>query len=102
MDELVAWASDIKEYALQQAISGKEWTGWKLVEGRSNRKYSNEAAVIEAVTDAGFDPYEKKLLGITAMQKLFLNLALMNFLQPTSKSRKANQLSYRKAISVRL
>lgn len=30
----------------------------------------NEAAVIEAVTDAGFDPYEKKLLGITAMQKL--------------------------------
>ena len=70
VDELVAWASDIKEYALQQAISGKEWTGWKLVEGRSNRKYSNEAAVIEAVTDAGFDPYEKKLLGITAMQKL--------------------------------
>ena len=70
VDELVSWASDIKEYALQQAISGKEWTGWKLVEGRSNRKYSNEAAVIEAVTDAGFDPYEKKLLGITAMQKL--------------------------------
>lgn len=70
VDELVAWASDIKEYALQQAISGKEWTGWKLVEGRSNRKYSNEAAVIETVTDAGFDPYEKKLLGITAMQKL--------------------------------
>ena len=68
-DELVAWASDIKEYALQQAISGKEWAGWKLVEGRSNRKYSNEEAVIQAVTDAGFDSYEKKLLGITAMQK---------------------------------
>ena len=68
-DELVAWASDIKEYALQQAISGKEWNGWKLVEGRSNRKYSNEEAVIQVVTDAGFDPYEKKLLGITAMQK---------------------------------
>ena len=68
-DELVAWASDIKEYALQQAISGKEWAGWKLVEARSNRKYSNEEAVIQAVTDAAFDPYEKKLLGITAMQK---------------------------------
>lgn len=69
VDELVAWVSGIKEYALQQAISGKEWTGWKLVEGRSNRKYSNEEAVIQAVTDAGVDPYEKKLLGITAMQK---------------------------------
>ena len=70
IDDLVTWASDIKEYALQQAISGKEWSGWKLVEGRSNRKYTNDAAVAEAVTKAGFDPYERKLLGVTAMQKL--------------------------------
>lgn len=70
VDELVAWASDIKEYALRQAVSGKEWNGWKLVEGRSNRKYTNEVAVIQAVSEAGFDPYEKKLLGITALQKL--------------------------------
>ena len=70
VDELVSWASDIKEYALQQALSGKEWTGFKIVEGRSNRRYSNEAAVIDAVEKAVFDPYEKKLLGITAMQKL--------------------------------
>lgn len=70
VDELVSWAADIKEYALQQAISGKEWHGWKLVEGRSNRKYTNEPAVIDAVTDAGFDPYERKVLGVTAMQKL--------------------------------
>jgi hypothetical protein len=70
VDELVSWASDIKEYALQQALSGKEWSGFKLVEGRANRKYSNETAVIDAVEKAGFDPYEKKLLGITAMQKL--------------------------------
>ena len=36
VDALTTWASDVKEYALQQAISGKEWTGWKLVEGRSH------------------------------------------------------------------
>lgn len=70
VDDLVAWASDIKEYALQQAFSGKVWSGFKLVEGRSNRKYVNEAAVAAAVEEAGFDPYEQKLLGITAMQKL--------------------------------
>ena len=70
VDDLVSWASDIKEYALQQAISGKAWSGWKLVEGRSNRKYTNEASVAATVTNAGFDPYEKKLLGVTAMQKL--------------------------------
>lgn len=69
-DQLVSWVNDIKEYALQQAISGKDWIGFKLVEGRSNRRYTDEAAVTQAVTNAGFDPYERKLLGITAMQKL--------------------------------
>lgn len=70
VDMLSAWVSDIKEYALQQAISGKEWPGWKLVEGRSNRKYTNDAAVAVVVEKAGFDPYEKKVVGITAMQKM--------------------------------
>ena len=70
VDELVSWASDIKEYALQQAISGKEWTGWKLVEGRSNRKYANDTVVADVVEHAGFDPYERKVLSVTAMQKL--------------------------------
>lgn len=70
VDALTAWASDVKEYALQQAISGKDWTGWKLVEGRSNRKYTNDAVVAAAVESVGFDPYERKVLGITAMQKL--------------------------------
>jgi hypothetical protein len=69
VDELVLWASDIKEYALQQALSGKKWHGFKLVEGRSVRKYTNETAVATAVENAGFDPYEQKLLSITAMQK---------------------------------
>lgn len=66
-DDLAAWVSDIKEFALQSAVSGKRWTGWKLVEGRSNRKYTDEGAVADAVTAAGFNPYEQKLLGITAM-----------------------------------
>jgi hypothetical protein len=69
-DELVSWASDIREYALRQAVSGKKWTGWKLVEGRSNRKYVNETVVADVVERAGFDPYERRVLGVTAMQKL--------------------------------
>lgn len=66
-DALAAWVSDVKDYALQAAVSGKQWTGWKLVEGRSNHKYTDETAVAEAVTKAGYNPYEQKLLGITAM-----------------------------------
>lgn len=68
-ETLVSWADDIKAYALQQALTGIHYPGYKLVEGRSNRKYTDEAAVAQTVSDAGYDPYEKKLLGITAMQK---------------------------------
>ena len=70
IDSLITWANDIKEYALRQAVSGKLWKGWKLVEGRSNRKYVNEETVVKTVTEAGFDSYEKKLLSVSAMQKL--------------------------------
>lgn len=70
LDDLTSWAADLKDYALSRALSGKVWHGFKLVEGRSNRRYLNEEAVAQTVIDAGFDPYEKKLLGIIAMQKL--------------------------------
>ena len=70
IDDLVSWASDIKEYALQAALGGKKWNDWKLVEGRSNRKYTNETTVAETVSGAGYDPYEKSVLGITAMEKM--------------------------------
>ncbi|MBQ8383430.1 MAG: DUF2800 domain-containing protein [Clostridia bacterium] len=82
VDALTAWASDVKEYALQQAVSGKEWTGWKLVEGRSNRKYTNENAVAATVEGAGFDPYEQKVLGVTAMQKLLGKTRFEELLAP--------------------
>ena len=82
VDALVAWATDVKEYALQQAVSGKEWSGWKLVEGRSNRKYTNDAIVAATVERAGFDPYERKLLGITAMQKVLGKTRFEELLAP--------------------
>ncbi|MCC8159737.1 MAG: DUF2800 domain-containing protein [Oscillospiraceae bacterium] len=69
-DELVSWVSDIKDYALEQALLGKEWQRYKAVEGRSNRKYTNDECVASVVSAAGYDPYERKVLGIAAMTKL--------------------------------
>ena len=69
IDTLVSWAEDVKAWALQQALSGVRYPGFKLVEGRSIRKYTDEAAVADIVKKAGFDPFEQRLLGITAMQK---------------------------------
>ncbi|EAC4489551.1 DUF2800 domain-containing protein [Listeria monocytogenes] len=69
VDDLVSWSNDIKEYALKLALGGKQWANHKLVEGRSTRKYSNDNDVAAAVIKAGYDPYDKKLLGVTAMTK---------------------------------
>lgn len=32
IDDLIAWANDIKDFALQQALSGTEYEGFKVVE----------------------------------------------------------------------
>lgn len=69
-DEFISWANDIKDFALAEALSGKQYENYKLVEGRSVRKYTSESDVVKAVRGAGYDPYEKKVLGITAMTKL--------------------------------
>ena len=82
LDGLTSWAADVKEYALQQAVGGKKWSGWKLVEGRSNRKYRSDADVANVVAHAGFDPYEHKVRGITAMQKLLGKTRFEKLLAP--------------------
>ncbi|HFU4472074.1 TPA: DUF2800 domain-containing protein [Streptococcus suis] len=70
LDQLVSWANDVKAHALNEATSGHQIPGYKLVEGRAVRKYSDESQVADAVSRIGLDPYEKKLLTITAMTKL--------------------------------
>lgn len=71
---LVKWAEDLKDGALTRALEGETFPGWKVVEGRSNRKYSGtEDEIVRQCEGAGFDRallYEHKLLGVTAMESL--------------------------------
>lgn len=69
-DELASWVTDVKEYALSQTLRGVRYPGYKVVEGRSARKHSNDEFAASVVSGAGFDPYARKILGITEMQKL--------------------------------
>lgn len=72
-DELQHWVKDVGDYALEQALAGKQYNGWKLVEGRSVRKYADDLKVAEALKAAGYDEamlYERKLYGISAMEKI--------------------------------
>ena len=68
--DLKKWLTAVEKHALDEANNGKHYPGLKLVEGRSVRKYTDEEAVAKKVEGLGHEPYEKKLLGITAMTKL--------------------------------
>lgn len=72
LEGLTKWAGDIMAYASDAAINhGKYWNGYKVVEGRSVRKYTNEAAVAEAAKAAGYsDIYRHSLITLTEMEKL--------------------------------
>lgn len=68
------WITSVTDYALDQAVNhGVEWPGMKLVEGRSNRKFSDEKKAGETLEDMGFTEeqiWNIKLKGITDMTKL--------------------------------
>lgn len=74
MDIFRNWMSAVEEYALQAALNGKAFPGFKLVEGRSNRKYVDEKKVADRLIENGYKSdliYEPaKLKTITAMEKL--------------------------------
>ena len=72
LDGLTIWASEIFAYAQEAALHrGKRWRGFKVVEGRSVRRYTDEEAVIQAAREAGYtDIFRRKLLPIIEMEKL--------------------------------
>lgn len=72
LPDLTKWANEIISYATDAAVShGKEWNGFKVVEGRSVRKYRDEERVAETAKQHGYiDIYRQNLIPMTEMQKL--------------------------------
>ncbi len=89
------WLTAVEEYALDQAVNhGQEYPGMKVVEGRSNRKYTDDDGVIKTLVAEGYEEpllYKpKEVLGITAMTKLlgkkqFNNLLSDLIIKPQGK-----------------
>lgn len=73
-DEIEKWAKEIKQYALDEALKGTKFPGWKLVEGRSNRVIENEDALVALLIEFGYPEdklYKPRALeGITNLEKL--------------------------------
>lgn len=72
LPQLVSWANDVQAFATSAAAEqGRRWPGFKLVEGRSTRRWADPAAVADACAEAGHEAiWDRRLIGITAMQKL--------------------------------
>lgn len=52
---LVAWYNDLKEYTLAACLNGKTIPGWKAVEGRSTRAWTDQDAALEALMAGGVE-----------------------------------------------
>lgn len=83
-EALNAWAKDVQEYVFRRALDdGVKYEGWKLVEGRSNRKYADKLEAEKALLDAGYRREEvtaTELLGIAAMEKVIGKKAFQEIL----------------------
>lgn len=73
LDNLIVWAKAVQDHALKQALEGVNYNGFKLVEGRSNRKFSDTEAVADILIGEGYDEseiYERKLHTLTKIEAL--------------------------------
>lgn len=71
--DVAKWLKDVQEYALSQCLAGKDIPGWKAVEGRSTRKWSDADAAFDTLINGGIDEavlYEKTPITLAKLEKL--------------------------------
>lgn len=72
-EKMEDWIKAVQKKAYAKAMDGMKFTNFKLVRARTNRKISNESAVIQTLEAEGFDPEmiaPKKLITLSALEKM--------------------------------
>lgn len=72
-DDVIRFIKAVQQQALNELLAGHPVPGFKVVEGRSVRQYSDEILVAEKLKAAGYDEaviYNRSLINITDMEKL--------------------------------
>lgn len=68
-----AWLTALEERVKDACLKGADLPGWKIVEGRTKRRYTDEEEIAKRLKAKKYkvsEIYEKKLLGISKMEKL--------------------------------
>lgn len=82
---LVNWYNDVVDYALQECLAGNEIPGWKAVEGRANRQFTDADAAFAAARESGIEDamlYERKPITLTALEKVMGKSAFTEAIGP--------------------
>jgi hypothetical protein len=73
-DQIISWVNSVNALVLDRLLKKEAFDGYKLVKGRSMRKFTSPDSVAIKLNEEGFksNDYmsEPKLLGITAIEKL--------------------------------
>ena len=72
--DIQSWLADLESLVSSTLLAGQPVEGWKMVEGRSNRRFADELKVVAAMKSAGYDEsllYERKLITLAQMEKDF-------------------------------
>lgn len=72
-DVIKKWITDLEDYALKTLLSGGEIPGWKAVEGRSVRAFSDPEAAFQKLINTGTNEallYERKPITLASVEKL--------------------------------
>lgn len=70
---LAKWAEDLKDYALAESLKGKLIPGWKAVEGRGSRVFTDNEEALKVLIGSGIDEtmlYERKQLTLAQIEKV--------------------------------
>lgn len=70
--DMAAWLEDMKEYALSESLAGAEVPGWKAVEGRGSRAFTDTDEAVDTLIKNGIDEsvlYERRVLSLAQMEK---------------------------------
>lgn len=70
--DMAAWLEDMKEYALSESLAGADVPGWKAVEGRSSRAFTDTDEAVDTLVKNGIDEsvlYERRVLTLAQMEK---------------------------------
>ena len=105
---LVAWYKDLQDYATGALLSGEEVPGWKLVEGRSNRAFTNVDDAVNALLEAGYEEaviYDRKPKTLSELEKMlgkatFAELLSGYVVKPKGKPTLAPESDKREAFNV--